>query len=65
MPYPLTGNQRKLIAKMMMSRYPIRNAGIPSPTSGTARTTWSRMPSFLVAASIDSGTLISTAMMAA
>ena len=35
---------------------PTQNCGMPRPTSGTARTTWSRSPFFLVAASVARGT---------
>ena len=37
---------------------PSQNGGKPRPTSGTARTTWSRMPFLRVAASVASGTAI-------
>ena len=37
------------------SMIPSQNGGKPRPTSGTARTTWSRMPSLRVAASVASG----------
>ena len=40
---------------------PSQNGGMPSPNIGTARIAWSRAPSFLVAASVASGTAISTA----
>ena len=40
---------------------PSQNAGMPSPTIGTARTTWSTGPSLRRAASVASGTAISTA----
>ena len=39
---------------------PTQNGGMPSPNIGTNRITWSRTLSFLVAASVASGTAIST-----
>ena len=38
---------------------PTQNCGMPRPTIGTARTTWSRAPCFVVAASVASGTAMS------
>jgi anti-sigma-K factor RskA len=41
-----------------ISRNPTQNGGIPRPISGTARTAWSRIAFWRVAAIIASGTLI-------
>ena len=44
---------------------PTQKLGMPSPNMGTNRTTWSRAPSGLLAASTASGTAINTDITAA
>ena len=43
-PQPPTGNQPRFTAKMRIRTRPTQNDGMPSPTRGTARMTWSVRP---------------------
>ena len=58
-PQPPTGNQPRFTAKMRMRTRPTQNDGIPRPTRGTARMTWSAERSLRIAAIVASGTVIS------
>ena len=59
-PQPPTGNQPRFTAKMRMRTSPTQKDGMPRPTSGTTRITWSVGRSLRIAAMVASGTAIST-----